>query len=41
MDTHNVKFVWVKGHAGHEENEICDKLAVKAAAGENLEIDQI
>lgn len=40
MDTHNVKYVWVKGHAGHEENEICDKLAVRAASGENLEIDQ-
>ena len=29
---HNVKFVWVKGHAGHNENERCDKLAVSAAA---------
>ncbi|MBQ7222301.1 MAG: ribonuclease HI [Bacteroidales bacterium] len=25
---HNVKFVWVKGHAGHPENERCDRLAV-------------
>lgn len=24
---HNVKFVWVKGHAGHPENERCDALA--------------
>lgn len=24
---HKVKFVWVKGHAGHPENERCDKLA--------------
>lgn len=23
----NVKFNWVKGHAGHEENERCDTLA--------------
>ena len=25
---HNSKFYWVKGHAGHPENEKCDKLAV-------------
>ncbi|MBQ2875772.1 MAG: ribonuclease HI [Clostridia bacterium] len=25
--THEVSFVWVKGHAGHEYNERCDKLA--------------
>ena len=24
---HRVKASWVKGHAGHEENEICDQLA--------------
>ena len=23
---HQVKFTWVKGHAGHPENERCDKL---------------
>ena len=27
-EIHNVKFVWVKGHAGHPENERCDRLAV-------------
>lgn len=27
-EKHNVKVVWVKGHAGHPENERCDKLAV-------------
>lgn len=26
---HSVKFVWVKGHAGHPENERCDQLAVR------------
>ena len=31
-----LKFRWVKGHAGHVENEICDRLAVEAAAGKNL-----
>ncbi len=25
---HDVDFVWVKGHAGHPENERCDRLAV-------------
>ena len=28
LELHNVQFVWVKGHAGHPENERCDKLAV-------------
>ncbi|MEE0264195.1 MAG: ribonuclease HI [Acutalibacteraceae bacterium] len=27
-DKHNVTVVWVKGHAGHPENERCDRLAV-------------
>lgn len=26
----NVRYVWVKGHNGHRENEICDQMAVKA-----------
>ena len=25
---HKVTFVWVKGHAGHPENERCDRMAV-------------
>lgn len=33
------KFIWVKGHAGHPENERCDELAVEAAEGGNLQID--
>ncbi len=28
LETHDVTFVWVKGHAGHPENELCDRLAV-------------
>lgn len=28
---HHVSFVWLKGHAGHPENERCDFLAVEAA----------
>jgi len=27
---HNVRFVWIKGHANNAENEICDRLAVDA-----------
>ena len=33
------KFVWIKGHAGHAENERCDQLAVAAAEGYNLLVD--
>lgn len=28
---HQVNMVWIKGHAGHPENERCDQLAVAAA----------
>lgn len=28
LGTHKVSFTWVKGHAGHPENERCDALAV-------------
>lgn len=30
---HRVTFSWIKGHAGHPENERCDALAVAAGAG--------
>lgn len=30
---HRVVFHWLKGHAGHPENERCDALAVAAGAG--------
>lgn len=33
---HRVTYVWVKGHAGHPENERCDFLATTAADGEDL-----
>ncbi len=33
------KFIWVKGHAGHPENERCDELAVQAASSGKLRID--
>ena len=37
---HKVKFIWVKGHAGHERNETCDRLAVEASNFDNLHIDK-
>ena len=30
---HRVAFHWIKGHAGHPENERCDRLAVAAGGG--------
>ena len=33
------KLVWIKGHAGHPENERCDELAVSSAEGSNLKTD--
>ena len=29
LETHRVEIEWVKGHAGHPENERCDRLAVE------------
>ena len=37
---HNVSFQWVKGHAGHPENEKCDQLAVEASDYKELLIDK-
>lgn len=39
---HKVKFKWVKGHAGHIENERCDELAVQASMDKiNQMIDSV
>jgi ribonuclease HI len=38
---HNVRFVWVKGHAGHPENERCDQLAVAASMSKDVAIDSV
>jgi ribonuclease HI len=35
-----VRFQWIKGHAGHAENERCDQLAFEAAQLPNLPADQ-
>jgi ribonuclease HI len=31
LAAHQVRFTWIRGHAGHAENERCDELAVAAA----------
>ena len=38
-DPMKVKFVWIKGHAGHPENERCDVLAVQSAESPDRLID--
>ena len=40
MKPHEVTFHWVKGHAGHPENERCDRLATAAADGSDLKEDE-
>lgn len=40
-ERHKVRFIWVKGHAGEEINERCDKLATTAADGDKLLDDVI
>ena len=37
---HHVKFVWVRGHATNKENNHCDELAVAAALGNHLLVDE-
>lgn len=37
---HEVTWKWVKGHAGHAENERCDELAVQGAEGRTREVDE-
>ena len=33
---HNIKLIWIKGHANIKENERCDQLAVEASFKSNL-----
>ena len=28
LESHTAEFIWVKGHSGHPENELCDRMAV-------------
>lgn len=37
---HQVKFIWVKGHADNMYNNRCDELATDAADGDDLLIDE-
>lgn len=39
MAPHRIDWRWVKGHAGHAENERCDELANLAVAGKELQED--
>lgn len=39
-ENHNVEMKWVAGHAGHEENERCDELAVAARLKDDLPQDE-
>ena len=39
MQHHQIKFVWVKGHADNPFNNRCDELATAAADGGNLQED--
>lgn len=41
LKIHDVTLVWLKGHAGHEYNERCDALAVKAYNSKELGHDEI
>ncbi len=36
---HNVRFIWIKGHADNRENNLCDKLAVEAYRASDLKED--
>jgi len=38
---HHINYVWVRGHAGHPENERCDQLAVAAYKQKDLLIDSV
>lgn len=37
---HTIRFNWIKGHAGHPENERCDRLATEAADNNAVLIDK-
>lgn len=36
---HNIRFIWIKGHADNLENNLCDKLAVEAYNNADLKED--
>ncbi len=38
---HRVKFQWIRGHNGHPQNELCDRLAVAAREQRDLPADEV
>ena len=40
VSRHDVTCKWIRGHAGHPENERCDQLANEAAQSSNLMADE-
>lgn len=40
ISEHKVKVEWIKGHAGHPENERCDKLVKEAELKKYLPVDE-
>ncbi len=40
LETHKVRFSWVRGHAETEENNRCDEMAVEAAHLKGLPADE-
>jgi ribonuclease HI len=41
LEQHEVRVLWVKGHAGDPENERCDQLSVAAAQQRDLPTDEV
>lgn len=39
-EPHNITYHWIKGHAGHSQNERCDLLATQAADGDGRMVDE-
>ncbi len=37
---HKVKFIWIKGHSNNTENELCDRMAVRAYQQGKLHTDE-
>lgn len=40
QQNHEIEYIWVKGHASNQYNNLCDKLAVEARMKNDLEIDE-
>lgn len=38
---HQVHFRWIRGHSGHPQNELCDRLAVAAREQKDLAVDEV